>query len=117
MLMQVSNGSCVLPLWPVADRASLQASDAPEEEPVPLAPARSPFQKPSVQVMSLSDDAFEAAPAQVIPVASSRCPCCWMSTVPCPLDWLCSELTCDSGIAATHAEPGKGRGTSGSCAG
>ena len=41
---------------------------------MPSAPARSPFQKPSVQVMSLSDDAFEAGPAQVIPVASSRRP-------------------------------------------
>ena len=41
---------------------------------MPLAPARSPFQKPSVQVMSLSDDAFEAGPAQVIPIASSRRP-------------------------------------------
>ena len=63
-----------LPLCPDSDQVRLQASDAPEEEPVPLAPARSPFQKPSVQVMSLSDDAFEAGPAQVTPFASSRRP-------------------------------------------
>ena len=66
------------------DQVGLQASDAPEEEPVPVAPARSPFQKPSVQVMSLSDEAFEGHSAQVIAMSSTPL-CCQMSAVPCCL--------------------------------
>ena len=91
---------------------------------MPLAPARSPFQKPSVQVMSLSDDAFEAGSAQVIPVASSRRPLLLdvSRILPSRLHGMphcvgCSELACDSGVMAMHAEPCKGRCTSKSCVG